>query len=364
MKSEMPTLLDRPAEPRDEVAELGDTIALPRIAPGIARAMSRLYSGCGPIAFEARGTPCRLRFVLSHRPVPPMDAYRFALGPHAGVVALDLPAAARLLGDTRADLLPPELRCVLWADALHPLSQALERLTRLRFEWALGADNDDGARFDARRALCFELETGGARHDGFLQFDDAAALESLLPALPLPPAVPARRLDALRLPLPFRLGTTQISLREVAGVRPGDIVGIEHWRPSGAGVEVVADFAAARLRLHARAEGEQITIVETRELAMNTDTPDNTAALADAAPLPLDRLDALEVALRFEVGELSLTLGELKSVQAGHVFELAQPLNRSPVRILAHGNLLGKGHLVAVGDRLGVRVAEFAPSEI
>jgi type III secretion protein Q len=46
------------------------------------------------------------------------------------------------------------------------------------------------------------------------------------------------------------------------------------------------------------------------------------------------------------------------------VFDLGQPLNRSPVRILAHGNVLGKGYLVAVGDRLGVRVSEFAPGEV
>jgi len=38
--------------------------------------------------------------------------------------------------------------------------------------------------------------------------------------------------------------------------------------------------------------------------------------------------------------------------------------NRGPVRIVAHGNLLGKGTLVAVGDRLGVRVSEFAPGDL
>jgi type III secretion protein Q len=70
------------------------------------------------------------------------------------------------------------------------------------------------------------------------------------------------------------------------------------------------------------------------------------------------------VTLRFEVGDLAVSLGELRNLRPGHVFELAQPLNRSPVRILAHGNVLGKGYLVAVGDRLGVRVSEFAPSEI
>jgi len=42
------------------------------------------------------------------------------------------------------------------------------------------------------------------------------------------------------------------------------------------------------------------------------------------------------------------------------VFDLEQALNRSTVRILAHGNVLGKGSLVAVGERLGVRVSDFA----
>jgi type III secretion protein Q len=81
---------------------------------------------------------------------------------------------------------------------------------------------------------------------------------------------------------------------------------------------------------------------------------------ADAAGLPLTRLDALEVVLRFEVGELSVSLGELRNLRPGHVFDLEQALNRSTVRILAHGNVLGKGSLVAVGERLGVRVSDFA----
>jgi type III secretion protein Q len=98
---------------------------------------------------------------------------------------------------------------------------------------------------------------------------------------------------------------------------------------------------------------------------MNRPTdPTNAAApagdLQEAAGATLDRLDALEVQLRFEVGDLEVSLGELRHLRAGHVFELGQPLNRSSVRILAHGNVLGQGHLVAVGERLGVRVSEFA----
>jgi type III secretion protein Q len=114
------------------------------------------------------------------------------------------------------------------------------------------------------------------------------------------------------------------------------------------------------------AEGSRITLQQSKETAMNRDTPEAGLTGQDdaAASLPLDRLDALEVTLRFEVGELSVSLGELKGLNPGHVFELGHALNRSPVRIIAHGNVLGKGYLVAVGDQLGVRVSEFAPSEL
>ena len=88
------------------------------------------------------------------------------------------------------------------------------------------------------------------------------------------------------------------------------------------------------------------------------------APVADIQDLPLERLDALEVSLRFEVGELQVTLGELEQLKPGHVFDLAQPLAQSAVRILAHGRTVGAGQLVAVGDRLGVRVTEFASGQM
>jgi type III secretion protein Q len=96
----------------------------------------------------------------------------------------------------------------------------------------------------------------------------------------------------------------------------------------------------------------------------NPEPPPPASDAQDAANAPIDRLDAMEVTLRFEVGNQQVSLGELRNLRAGHVFDLGKPLNRSEVRILAHGNLLGKGHLVAVGDRLGVRVSEFAPNDI
>lgn len=86
----------------------------------------------------------------------------------------------------------------------------------------------------------------------------------------------------------------------------------------------------------------------------------NDAQTLEPSPAAADRIESLDLPLRFEVGELQLTLRELRSLQPGHVFELEQPLNRSTVRIYVHANLIGYGALVAVGDRLGVRVCDIA----
>jgi type III secretion protein Q len=361
MKPDMPTLLARPA---DAVTELGAAGALPRLPSEMAHALRELYSACAAMDVAVRNATVRFEWKPLERRARQLDSYRFRLGPHEGVVGIDLLAVAGLLGERRVDLLPPELRCVLWADALHPLTQAIEQSMRLHFEWLLPSDGRPDETRDERAAGFEVLLASGQRFNGFVQFDEEDALGKLLAASTLPRRPPARALDGLRLPLPFCLGSTQITLREVAGIRAGDILSIEAWGSAGSGVHVTADLAAVGLRLAGLAEGSRITIQEIKDHAMNTDKAEASTLPDDggASTLPLDRLDSLELGLRFEVGDLSLTLGELKRIQAGHVFELEQPLNRSLVRILAHGNVLGKGYLVAVGDRLGVRVADFTPA--
>ena len=217
-------------------------------------------------------------------------------------------------------------------------------------------------------AACFSVVAEGEARSwqGLLMFQDPTVLDKLVPALPPASAGPVEQgFDGLRLPLAFRIGNSVLSLAEVRGIRPGDIVSVEHWTAAGTGLIVQATVGGdAGRQLIARAEGSRITVTHWRDALMNRDELAVAADGDDVTGLPLDRLDALEVALRFEVGHLTLSLGDLRNIGPGHVFDLAQPLNRSPVRILAHGNVLGKGFLVAVGERLGVRVSEFAPTEL
>jgi len=370
----------------EAVTELDESRTLPRADAANVRALNRLYGAAPLPEVAARGVRYRIHWnhdtAFGHTT---REGYRFRLGAHVGHLALDAPSLQALLGERRIDLLPRDLRYILLADALHPVIDALEKALRLHFEWQPSEaearhthdqhERGEHAPFlhcDPERAAFFAAtpSDGGAMLRGFVQFEDAATLDALVPASRAShhDAHAGEAFDALRLPVNFRLGSTPIQLREIGSIRPGDIVGIEQWRSSGAAIEVTAELGGPGGRhLSALAEGSHITVQQSRDSAMKPDTPAQAAqatGTADNANLPIDRLDALEVTLRFEVGDLSLSLGELKSIRAGHVFDLGQPLNRSPVRILAHGNVLGKGYLVAVGDRLGVRVSEFAPGEV
>ncbi|MBX3621590.1 MAG: type III secretion system cytoplasmic ring protein SctQ [Rhizobacter sp.] len=362
-----------PTHPHDDVLDLSEAPSLPRADAGLVRALNTLYAAGLDRALTLRREAWQLqwRWAAVHADAP-REAFRWRLGPHTGWLCLDAPLLAALVDEPRADLLPRDLRYVLLADALHPVAELLEKTLHLRFEWAppepgsrQGPDTAAGLH---ERAAGFTLTGQGVTHAGHVVFDDDATLGALLGALPVRPAAGnSAPLDWLRIPLPFVVGRSHISLREVGSVRPGDIISIEQWQAAGTALVVVAALGGpGGRRLVGLAEGSRITLQPSKETAMNRDTPAGELAGHDddASPLPLDRLDALEVTLRFEVGELSVSLGELKGLAPGHVFDLGHALNRSPVRIVAHGNVLGKGYLVAVGDQLGVRVSEFAPSEL
>ena len=352
---------------RDAVVGLGDAPALPRLDAALARAFNRLHDRRRePLALSVGGLDLILGWVYEADggapALQPLDVYRFRLGPHGGRLGLDLPTLAALLGEARPTRVPRPLRAVLVADSLAACADALMRATRLHFEWQPGEETEPA--LDPLVALRFRVAE--KNWSGALQFDAPGDLDALVPRLAGPGIAASVAFDRVRLPLRFEIGRTRLRLDEVRGIVRGDIVAIEEWRAAGAAVVVeAAPGGPAGPRFVALAEGSRITIQQAREQTMNrpADAPP-AAAVQEGAELAVDRLDAIEVTLRFEVGDLDISLGELRNVRAGHVFELGQPLNRGVVRIVAHGNLLGKGTLVAVGDRLGVRVGEFAPGEL
>jgi flagellar motor switch protein FliN/FliY len=77
----------------------------------------------------------------------------------------------------------------------------------------------------------------------------------------------------------------------------------------------------------------------------------------------MDSLLDVSVEISVEIGRTKLTIGELLSLSKGSIIELNRIAGES-VDIFVNEKLLGKGEIVLVNERLGVRVIEIlAPKE-
>jgi len=71
----------------------------------------------------------------------------------------------------------------------------------------------------------------------------------------------------------------------------------------------------------------------------------------------LDSLLDISVDISVEIGRTKLTIGELLALSKGSIIELNRIAGES-VDIYVNEKLLGKGEIVLVNERLGVRVME------
>ncbi len=72
---------------------------------------------------------------------------------------------------------------------------------------------------------------------------------------------------------------------------------------------------------------------------------------------------ALQLPVSFELDTARVSLAELAGLRAGCTLELEQPLAEARVRLVCQGQTLGAGQLVAVGERLGVRITQMGLSD-
>lgn len=352
------------------------TLPLPHLSAPAAQAASRAYAWRRTFEFDAGGTRRTLRWDYTAQLAPGAPRrYRFRFGPAAGWLLLEVRAEQALIGDAADDTVPDEIRCALLADALAPLTATLEQATRQSIslsvpesaqgpvvrdenespEASAAAHTDSGV--SPLRFVC-GVPDGSWHAHGALLFDDPRYLVLACPTAPPAPTLEPHDFDDLPVPLAFRIGSTLLTQRELAALQHGDIIAIEQWKSAGTGLVCRAATPGARgLLLNARVLGAKITIdeIQTREdSSMNTSSPPDPASDGGGAT---GVLDALEVHACFELERRMLTLAQLKAMQPGFVIELDQPLNQSVIRILANGMQVGTGHLIAVGNKLGVRIS-------
>jgi type III secretion protein Q len=174
----------------------------------------------------------------------------------------------------------------------------------------------------------------------------------------------ARALDAFavsnpgteQVPVPVRIhvGGADLTLRELRGLRPGDIIlcELDAGRKDGA-------IATVGGRLYAHAERTEAGLRLASELIDARTNPEGDWFMQQPSNPFHDpavngsSLEQLTVRLVFELGRVDVSLAELRRFAPGYVLSLA-PANENTVDILANGRKVGRGALVKIGDSIGV----------
>ncbi|RZF23808.1 YscQ/HrcQ family type III secretion apparatus protein [Paraburkholderia sp. UYCP14C] len=182
------------------------------------------------------------------------------------------------------------------------------------------------------------------------------------------------------------LGSRRLPVDTLRALQPGDVL-LRSLQPrSGAGhiVEACATHAAqgaaaesqaaplasttvawgspGLMRIHApvNIEGRRLSLTKEPIMTDELDPvrPDDLLA-PDQQSNPID-IGELDLPVQFEVDTVALPLSQLYALRPGYVIELPTPVNEAQIKLVTHGQTIGYGELVTVGDHLGIRILRMA----
>lgn len=348
----------RAADPQasDPAIRPFDPPALSREQAGDANAAARR---CAPVPVRIGGLEIEAPLAITPTLAPPdADGTTIALRLGAGRVALLVPpllveqAIAETAGLPAADL-EPELAALLLEAVAAELLPALEAAAGVPI--AIESIGPVPAFAPAFRCAV-AIRHAFAETTLHLAADAAArpALRRLIGAAPALPAPCA----GLPVPLAVRIGAVRLSLAELRGIEPGDVVFPDVACRAGEALVIYGEGWSHTAK-HDR--GAVTVTGPRRPLALQDGGWWMADSDSDAAP-PAERLGELPVTLVFELGRSELPLAAVQGLAPGAVI----PLGRDPgeaVEIVANGRRIGRGEIVRIEDELGIRVVRLFGDE-
>jgi type III secretion protein Q len=177
-------------------------------------------------------------------------------------------------------------------------------------------------------------------------------------------------LATLALPTRLRLRSRLATPALLRSLHPGDV--LLGW-PAAPGFGPHATLDQATLlwgaangqAIHARARIDSHNVIlESRPVMVNNDPDLSLRAATDvaAAPAPIDVSD-VELPVHIEVVTVNLPIGQIAALQPGYLLTLPLALADADIRLVAHGQTLAFGELVAIGDQLGLHIRRIAKSD-
>lgn len=256
--------------------------------------------------------------------------------------------ASRFLGTEYAVGIAEPLRTIVLEAAFAEMAKLIEEATRKRF--SLLAVEEGDSLPEGWSGFGFSLADSEFSCIGELWTDELGLgfLSNAMRSVDLE----SRRLatfDELPVRLSFGVGWTDLSLADFRQLQSRDVVLLDEcWVSSDNEIFLCA---GQKVGLFARLEDRRIVISGEFEEIMHNDSNDD---LDDDKPL-----DGIQIRLSFDLGDRILTLGELRQLAPGHVFELGRPV-RSAVNIRANGKIVGEGELVDVDGQMAVSILKLA----
>jgi type III secretion protein Q len=254
-------------------------------------------------------------------------------------------AGRAMPGDEPADWPQPVLLAAL-EFAAADLAAIVEALTRKSLRIVSVSGRPPAVGFDTFgwRAWSQDDEIAG---DLLL---DGTASRFLATALREQPSIPTDTgWDDLPLRARLVVGWVDLSASALSSIARRDVVLLDECLVSGDNQLMV--LLSPRLGVLCGLHGSELTVLEGVQEIM-ADVDDSVAAASGI-------IDDVPVRLTFDLGEREISLGDLRSLQPGYLFNLGRD-PRSTVSIRANGRLIGDGELVDIEGRVGVSVLHFS----
>ena len=267
-------------------------------------------------------------------------------------------------GELLHPLVPPGIRRAAFEAIVQPVWSRLTELFGLDAT-LIGVDIDQ-AVWEPHESLGFALvpanSSQGPHLHGLLRASSPAGW--VLLAAWAPPGLPLAWLrDAQRIELTVHCPPVSLTRAEVLNLSIDDVVLLDP------GLGTISRLVA-RLKLSDRwipgvrcmflGHAVMITQTQARKERIRAEAPlrkaPDMSTSTDVAPT----VDALPVWVDLELARLPLSIEQLRGLSIGQVFELDTSLDPALVVLKCGGHRLGLGQLVAVGERLGVRLVELA----
>jgi len=258
--------------------------------------------------------------------------------------------AARFLNCEYAAGMAEPLRTIVLEAAFAEMAGIFEDATRKRFS-VLSLDAT-GSVADHCSGFGFSLDDGEFVCEGELWVDELG-LGFLAAAVRLVDIEKKAMstFDELPVRLSLDVGWTDLSFATFRQLEKRDLILLDEcWIAPDSRIFL---RAGRQVGLPAEIEGSRIVITgELGEIMHDDADGDHDQDDENGGE---KTLDGIHMRVSFDLGQRSMTLGELRQLSPGYVFELGRPV-RSAVNIRANGKLIGEGELVDVDGQMAVSI--------